>query len=564
MPSLAARAAGRADADPGSFVGRMPAPVSHPGSVQQNPPASRCQAKIILGSSCALASGPGGVDSLRAPFLLSGISSLTPGSAIGLAARPAGVYPAPRGSTFNLIPDCVIHNVWQRGIKGVPGVRKDGRLQPCRGCRVQYCLFYNDRPKRLDDDPYEAKNPELFGGNYIGGMDVMNARGWVVSDNVFLGIHGLTGEARGAIFFWNQSSDCVIERNIILDCDTGIYLGNGLRQPDTKVHCTRFIVRNNFVTRCPEGAITTTYTRDCKVVQNTIHDPTNKQRRSIRVVQDNDGLVIANNLCSSPPTAIAKNAAKVEARDNLERPVPEAFVDAAKENLHLTSKARGIVGRGAPLPDVREDIDHRPRGRNPTLGAHELRNSEGGNEGGRGLSGQAPGSVPHVTGLCPDRRGRLVRRPPADPRRRRRGRTIHCRGRRRSSRERPRMAGVGNRTPRSPLLTHRRCTGSPEPTSTGRTPAARGFPPYRSARPAYFCGRRRPEERTAPYPDWRAKVPPLHRFRGRPGSFRNPHPAGIGLAVSGRGDAGDVGILTTYARAIRRLRVLGPSPRPGR
>src|SRR5262245_8888194 len=173
------------------------------------------------------------------------------------------------------IYNCVIHNIWQRGIKGVPGVRKDGQLQPCRGCRVQYCLFYNDRPKRLDDDPYEAKNPKQFGGNYIGGMDIMNAKGWVVSDNVFIGIHGLTGERRGAIFFWNQSFDCVIERNMILDCDTGIYLGNGMRQPDTKVHCTRFIVRNNFVTRCPEGAITNTYTRDCKIVHNTIHDPAN-------------------------------------------------------------------------------------------------------------------------------------------------------------------------------------------------------------------------------------------------------------------------------------------------
>jgi hypothetical protein len=270
------------------------------------------------------------------------------------------------------IHNCVIHNIWQRGVKGVPGVRKDGRLQPCRGCRVQYCLFYNDRPKRLDDDPYETENPKQFGGNYIGGMDIMNAKGWLVSDNVFTGIHGLTGEARGAIFMWNQSSDCVIERNIILDCDTGIYLGNGMRQPDTKVHCTRFIVRNNFVTRCPEGAITTTYTRDCKILHNTIHDPANKQRRSIRVVQDNDGLAIINNLCSSPPIQIAANAGKVEADHNFVRAVPEFFVDPAKGNLHLTSKAKEIAGQGKPLPDVLEDIDRKPRSRTPTLGAQEL------------------------------------------------------------------------------------------------------------------------------------------------------------------------------------------------
>jgi hypothetical protein len=276
------------------------------------------------------------------------------------------------------IYNCVIHNIWQRGVKGVPGVVKDGRRLPCRTCRVQYCLFYNDRPKRLADDPYEQRNPRQFGGNYIAGMDVMNAEGWLVSDNVFLGIHGLTGEARGAVFFWNQSSSCVIERNIILDCDTGIYLGSSMRQPDTKVHCTGFVVRNNFVARCPEGAITAIYTRDCKIVHNTIHDPTNKLRRSIRIVHDSDGLVIANNLCSGPNISVSDDAGRVEVRDNLERVLTDAFVDPAKGNLHLSREAAETISRGTRLPDAPEDVDRRPRGPKPTVGAHEL-----GTPGGR-------------------------------------------------------------------------------------------------------------------------------------------------------------------------------------
>jgi parallel beta-helix repeat protein len=243
---------------------------------------------------------------------------------------------------------------------------------------VQYCLFYNDRPKRLSDDPYEQRNPRQFGGNYIGGMDVMNAEGWSVSDNVFLAIHGLTGEARGAIFFWNQSSNCVIERNIIVDCDSGIYLGNGMRQPDAKVHCTGFVVRNNFVTRCPEGAITAIYTRDCKIVHNTVHDPTNKLGRSIRIVHDGDGLLIANNLCSGPNINVSADAGRVEVRDNLQRVVTDAFVDPAKGNLHLIREAAERIGRGAALPDVPNDVDRRPRGPKPMIGAHEL-----GTPGGR-------------------------------------------------------------------------------------------------------------------------------------------------------------------------------------
>ena len=59
----------------------------------------------------------------------------------------------------------------------------------------------------------------LLGFNYIDGMDIMCARNWNISDNVFTGIGGRTGEARGAILIWHNSTDCVIERNIMLDCD---------------------------------------------------------------------------------------------------------------------------------------------------------------------------------------------------------------------------------------------------------------------------------------------------------------------------------------------------------
>ena len=66
------------------------------------------------------------------------------------------------------IYNCIIHNIWQRGVKGVK-VPKAGReeIRP-KNCRIQYCLFYNDRPKRLSDDP-----AGIADGNYIAGIDVM-------------------------------------------------------------------------------------------------------------------------------------------------------------------------------------------------------------------------------------------------------------------------------------------------------------------------------------------------------------------------------------------------------
>ena len=262
---------------------------------------------------------------------------------------------------------CIVHNVWQRGVKS-PFVPDDPqeRLHP-RGVRVQYCLFYNDRPKQFADDPTDT--PQTFDGNYIGGIDAMECRGWTISDNVFIGIRGRTGVARGAVFLWQDSRDCVVERNVVIDCDTGICLGNSSRSR-FPIHCTGCIVRNNFVVRAPENGILADYTRDCKILHNTIHDPTSRLQRLIRLVHDNEGLVVANNLLSGPPMRM-ETTSEVQSRGN--RVVDDAraqFSDAGAGDLHLKSPAPDIdsVNR---LPDVLDDIDRRPRNIRTTAGADD-------------------------------------------------------------------------------------------------------------------------------------------------------------------------------------------------
>ena len=54
------------------------------------------------------------------------------------------------------IQNCVIHNMWQRGVKGVRVPKDNPRVRPPRNCRIQHCLFYNDRPKTFDDDPTDT------------------------------------------------------------------------------------------------------------------------------------------------------------------------------------------------------------------------------------------------------------------------------------------------------------------------------------------------------------------------------------------------------------------------
>ena len=41
------------------------------------------------------------------------------------------------------------------------------------------------------------------------------------------------------MFLWYDTRDCVVERNVVVDCDSGICLGNSFKPADIAVHCSR-------------------------------------------------------------------------------------------------------------------------------------------------------------------------------------------------------------------------------------------------------------------------------------------------------------------------------------
>lgn len=267
------------------------------------------------------------------------------------------------------IYNCVIHNIWQRGVKGVK-VPEEGResIRP-RGCRISYCLFYNDRAKRFSDDP--ADTVENFNGDYIGGIDVMYAKDWVISDNVFIGIQGRTRQGRGAIFLWHDTQNCIVERNVIIDCDAGVCLGNAHRPEDVRIHCTGCVVCNNFITRGPQAGIVTVYTRDCKLVNNTIYEIPSRLGRLIRIVFDNDELVVANNLLCGSDIRI-ESQSQIKMVGNLARDITPMLVDPVRGNLHLSGQVADIVDEAVVLDEVRMDIDNQLRTARPDIGADEF------------------------------------------------------------------------------------------------------------------------------------------------------------------------------------------------
>jgi hypothetical protein len=266
------------------------------------------------------------------------------------------------------IYNCVIRNIWQRGVKGPAVPEKDAEELSPRDCRIQYCLFYNDRPKSYEDD--STDRADTFRGNYVGGIDVMQARGWVIADNVFWGIRGRTGEARGAVFLWMDSRDCIVERNVIVNCDSGICLGNSHRAR-FPIHCTGCIVRNNFIVGAPENGILADYTKDCKILHNTIHNPDSRLKRLIRLVHDNDGLLVANNLLSGPEMRI-ETQSNIQVRDNLTQVVSDAFVDIHSGNLHLKGRLSGPGAVVSRLSDAPEDFDRQKRTEKTDVGADQL------------------------------------------------------------------------------------------------------------------------------------------------------------------------------------------------
>ena len=263
------------------------------------------------------------------------------------------------------IYNCIIHNVWQRGVKGVKVPAENREAVRPKDCRIRYCLFYNDRPKRISDDPADIAN-----GNYVAGIDVMYAKDWTISDNVFVGIQGSTFEGRGAIFLWFDAQNCAVERNVIIDCDVGLQLGNPHRADNVEYHCVGCVARNNFITRASEAGVVTVYTKDCKVLHNTIHDPQSRLGRLIRTVFTNDGLVVADNLLSGPGIRNESDS-RIELTGNLIKDMTDAFVDPAHGDLHLTGAATEAIDKAVTPDEVTEDIDRQPRTK-PDIGADEL------------------------------------------------------------------------------------------------------------------------------------------------------------------------------------------------
>ncbi len=239
---------------------------------------------------------------------------------------------------------------------------------------------------------------------YTGGIDGHWAAGWKVQDNVIRGFWCSDGLSEHGVHFWNHSSDILVERNRIIDCDRGIGFGLGDRGN------TGGIIRNNMIWHGPDHGfsdvgISLESTPDAQVYNNTVFHSHAYPAIEYRFAATTNAL-IANNLTNQD--IWQRDSASGTESHNLDTAQASWFANAATGDLHLASAVAGVVDRGMAVPGLTDDFDKgvRPYGAGYDIGADEY--GGGPPATGRGIS---PGvllllaqPVP-VNGACGSARG---------------------------------------------------------------------------------------------------------------------------------------------------------------
>lgn len=234
--------------------------------------------------------------------------------------------------------------------------------------------------------PHVVPDP---GGCYTGGIDGHQARGWVVRQNTFVGIHCENGSlAEHAIHFWTASRDTLVERNTIIDCARGIGFGlgdGGGGDPDRAYADDPYpgvgyvghydgVIRNNVIAISPGFAFFDTgieleQARGARVLHNSIVHP-ESAFASISHRWGNTQVTIQNNLVLS---IRARDGAQALSDHNLEGVPDDLFRDVSGHDLHLSPDAADAIDQGVELDDAGLDIDGEGHDAGPPdLGADEV------------------------------------------------------------------------------------------------------------------------------------------------------------------------------------------------
>jgi len=256
-----------------------------------------------------------------------------------------------------VIRDCVLRDSYQQLVKVSRDTAKSS-VYSDEGV-VENCVF-----------EYTAgKGPQY----YVGGIDAHGSRGWVVRNNTFRDIASPnTSVAEFAIHFWSDSSDNLVERNTIIDCDRGIGFGMQGRPNQGGV------IRNNFIHHTANGdpyadvGISLQDSPGTAVHNNTVLLESGfGWAIEYRFAATRDAGIV-NNLTNVP--IISRDGATASVAKNVMNASRSDFRLQAPGDLHLAGAPSGVVDAGSSVPGLVDDIDGqaRPNGAGVDIGADEI------------------------------------------------------------------------------------------------------------------------------------------------------------------------------------------------
>ena len=129
------------------------------------------------------------------------------------------ISPGAVGNVENtLINNVHIIDPGEQAIKINPD-SSDSAIETVDNGTIKNCLI-----ELTNDGRTNLTSPEPC---YTGGIDAHWAANWVIQDNVIQGFWCSDALSEHGIHFWNNSSNILVERNQIIDCDRGIGFGLG-------------------------------------------------------------------------------------------------------------------------------------------------------------------------------------------------------------------------------------------------------------------------------------------------------------------------------------------------
>lgn len=207
---------------------------------------------------------------------------------------------------------------------------------------------------------------------YTNGISAHRAHRWVVRDNEWYRIRTPGNAPVPTILFWSESSDTVVERNLLVDCYQGIAFGNSSH---TSGDHTGGIVRNNFIYASMPHDVVIEMVRATGwlVAHNTalLLNPDGLDWGMEARFSDSQG-TFAYNL-TNMRIWHDRDGGQGTLVGNVTNAQTGWFVDTAAGDLHLRATATVAIDQAATLAQVTDDFDGDPRpiGSAPDVGADE-------------------------------------------------------------------------------------------------------------------------------------------------------------------------------------------------